>query len=417
MADNDTTQNDSDPELVGMLAEFENPDDLVSAAQRVREAGFTRTDAYSPFPVHGLDEAMAIRPTLLPWLVLGAGLGGGAVAIAGQWWTNAVDYPFLISGKPMFSLPANIPVAYEVIILLSAFAAFFGMLALNGLPRLANPLFRAPRFVRATTDRFFLSIDAKDPKFNAEETRSLLSSVGAVNVEGCLETSEGRHLPRFLFVGLLVVGVVALIPPLLIAKMRVTKSDQPRWHTFIDMDYQPKYKPQNATNLFKGVPIAGTVARGELQEDDRLYRGLERPLTAAEEAANDDKKPWVNVIPLPVTDELMLRGRQRFNIYCSTCHGLAGEGDGLVSKRAMELQQGTWIPVVSLQSEPVRMQAVGQLFNTITHGVRTMPGYGSQIPVEDRWAIVLYLRALQRTQNATPEDVPADVLETLRDLK
>lgn len=416
MVDNDIAQNDSEPEVVGLLAEFESPDDLVSAAKQVRESGYTRTDAFSPFPVHGLDEAMAIRPTVLPWLVLGAGLGGGAAAIAGQWWTNAVDYPFLISGKPPFSLPANIPVAYEVIILLSAFAAFFGMLALNGLPRLANPLFRVPRFVRATTDRFFLSIDAKDPKFNADETRSLLSSAGAVNVESCSETSEGKRLPRFLFIGLAVAGAVALIPPLMIAKARLTKSGEPRWHTFIDMDYQPKYKPQNATTLFKGVPVAGTVARGELQEDDRLYRGLERPLTA-EEAGKDEEKPWVTTIPLPVTDELMLHGRQRYNIYCSTCHGLSGEGDGLVSKRAMELQQGTWLPAVSLQSEPVRQQAAGQLFNTITHGVRKMPGYGSQIQVEDRWAIVLYLRALQRTQNATPEDVPADVLETLRDLK
>ncbi len=417
MADNDTTQNDSEPEVVGLLAEFESPGDLVSAAKQVREAGYTRTDAYSPFPVHGLDEAMAIRPTILPWLVLGAGLGGGAAAIAGQWWTNAVDYPFMISGKPLFSLPANIPVAYEVIILLSAFAAFIGMLALNGLPRLANPLFRVPRFVRATTDRFFLSIDAKDPKFNIDETRSALSSAGAANVEACSETSEGKRLPPFLFVGLAVAGTLALIPPLMIAKARLTKSDEPRWHTFIDMDYQPKYKPQNATMLFKGVPVTGTVARGELQEDDRLYRGLERPLTAEEEAAKDEEKPWVTTIPLPITDELMLRGKQRYNIYCSTCHGLSGEGDGLVSKRAMELQQGTWIPAVSLQSEPVRKQTVGQLFNTITHGVRKMPGYGSQVQVEDRWAIVLYLRALQRTQNATPDDVPADVLETLRDLK
>ena len=417
MADNDTTQNESEQELVGLLAEFETPEDLVSAAEQVREAGYTRTDAYSPFPVHGLDEAMGIRPTLLPWLVLAAGLGGGAAAIAGQWWTNTVDYPFLISGKPLFSLPANIPVAYEVIILLSAFAAFFGMLALNGLPRLANPLFRVPRFVRATTDRFFLSINAKAPKFVAEETRALLSSAGAVNVEGCSETSEGKRLPRFLFVGLLMAGAVSLIPPLWIAKARLTKSDQPRWHTFIDMDYQPKYKPQHSTTLFERVPVAGTVARGELQEDDRLYRGLERPLTEAEEAANDDEKPWVTTIPLPVTDELMLRGRQRYNIYCSTCHGRAGEGDGLVSKRAMELQQGTWIPPVSLQSEPVRKQPAGQLFNTITHGVRKMPSYASQIAVEDRWAIVLYLRALQRTQNATPDDVPADVLKTMRDLK
>jgi mono/diheme cytochrome c family protein len=110
----------------------------------------------------------------------------------------------------------------------------------------------------------------------------------------------------------------------------------------------------------------------------------------------------------------MKRGQQRYNIYCAPCHGLAGEGDGLVAKRAQELQQGTWaFPPTSLHSEAVRPQPVGQLFNTITNGVRKMPAYGAQISVQDRWAIVLYVRALQRTQNARPEDVPPETLKAM----
>jgi len=139
-------QTEAESKLVGLLAEFPTPEALVSAAEQVREEGYRRIDAFTPFPVHGLDEALAIRPTILPWVVLGAGLTGVVAALAGQWWTNTIDYPFVVSGKPLFSLPANIPVTFEVIILFSAFTAFFGMLALNGLPRLAQPIFRSERF-------------------------------------------------------------------------------------------------------------------------------------------------------------------------------------------------------------------------------------------------------------------------------
>ena len=104
----------------------------------------------------------------------------------------------------------------------------------------------------------------------------------------------------------------------------------------------------------------------------------------------------------------MRRGQRQYNIFCAPCHGLAGQGDGLVARRAQELQQGTWIPPTSLHAEPVRNQPVGQLFHVISHGVRKMPSYAAQISVPDRWAIVLYLRALQRTQNARPEDVPPE---------
>ena len=114
----------------GVLAEFEAADELVAAAEAVRDAGFTRWDTYSPFPVHGIDRAMGLRDTGLPWLVLGGGAAGALGGLLMQWWMNAQDYQFMISGKPLFSLPANIPVIFELTILLSAFAAFFGMLTL-----------------------------------------------------------------------------------------------------------------------------------------------------------------------------------------------------------------------------------------------------------------------------------------------
>ncbi len=425
MTENETIENEAEQKLVGLLAEFDSPESLIAAARQVREDGYRKLEAFSPFPVHGIDAAIGIKPTGLPWLVLGAGLTGATVALAGQWWTNAVDYPFLISGKPLFSLPANIPVIFEVIILFSAFTAFLGMLALNGLPKLFQPLFRSSRFRRVTTDRFFLLVEADDAEFSPDETTELLNSLGATHVEQCMDDAQGSPLPKSVGMVMLTLAIVALIPPLLIARARVTKSDKPRWHTFTDMDYQPKFKPQTTSTLFADgradrPPVPGTVAHGELRTDDPLYRGLEDGGVIPAETETEDGQeiavPWITEIPLPITDSLMQRGRQRFDIYCAPCHGLSGDGNGLVAIRARELQQSTWVPPASLHTDPVRQQAVGQLFHSITNGVRKMPAYGSQISVEDRWAIVLYIRALQRSQNASPEDVPRSELETMRDL-
>lgn len=173
--------------IYGLLAEFDNPDDLVAAAEQVRKAGYTRWDVHTPFPVHGLDEAMGIRATRLPWIVLAAGLSGTALAVLLQWWTNAVDYRFIISGKPYFSLPANIPVTFELTVLFAAVTAFAGMLALNGLPQLYHPLFANDRFRRATSDRFFVVIEADDPQFDPKRTHDLLVSLGAEVTEAKLD--------------------------------------------------------------------------------------------------------------------------------------------------------------------------------------------------------------------------------------
>jgi mono/diheme cytochrome c family protein len=477
MTQADTPRTAPQTKVTGLMAEFDSPDALLSAAGRVRQAGYTKTDAFSPFPIHGIDEVLGIRPTGLPWLVLIAGIIGGLAAIFLELWTNSIDYPMLISGKPLFSLPTAIPVAFELTILAGGTAAFLGMLALNQLPRLANPLFRKPSFLRVTTDRFFLLIEAADPKFDAAATRQLLESLQPLGIEVCEEETGHQPLPKFVVPALLLMGCLALIPPALIARARVTKSDKPRLDTFPDMDYHPGFKPQTAApaRLFADrrsnrPPVLGTVPRGSLNADDRLHRGIDpeadnaalhrartsamftatadedagtetetdagpAPEAEADEdtvadadaeakadpdsqpAADDEPQPaWVTEFPLPVTRELMARGRQRYDIYCSACHGLVGDGGGIVSRRALALEQGTWIPPLSLHVESVVQQPVGQLYHTVTHGVRSMPGYGDQLKVEDRWAIVLYIRALQRSRGASPADVPSEMLDTLRDL-
>lgn len=171
------------PQLVGILAEFTSVESVITAARRLRIAGFTRWDTHSPFPLHGIDRAMGIRPTILPWIVLCGGLFGLFGALWLTWYTNAHDYPFLISGKPVWSLPANIPIIFECTILCSALTAVFGMFGLNRLPLHYNPLFKSERFRRVTDDRFFIVIDATDPKFDEKQTPRVLRALGAIAVE------------------------------------------------------------------------------------------------------------------------------------------------------------------------------------------------------------------------------------------
>jgi Protein of unknown function (DUF3341) len=167
----------------GLLAEFATPADLYHACERVRDAGFTRWDAHTPFPVHGLAGAMGLRRSPLPWIVLGMGLLGAALAFLLQWWVHASAYPLVISGKPYFAWPAYVPITFEVAVLFGALGAVFGMLGLNQLPMHHHPLFRSRVFERVTDDAFFISIESWDPRFDQSATRTLLESLGARSVE------------------------------------------------------------------------------------------------------------------------------------------------------------------------------------------------------------------------------------------
>lgn len=169
--------------LAGYLAGFDDVASLLEAAEKVRDAGFSHWDCHTPFPVHGLNDAMGLRATRLPYFVSACGVAGLSIALLMQWWMNAIDYPYLISGKPLFSLPANIPIIFELTVLLSAFGVFFGMLAFNRLPRYHHPVFSSERFKAATTDKFFISIESTDPKFDEQKTMALLNSLNGSGVE------------------------------------------------------------------------------------------------------------------------------------------------------------------------------------------------------------------------------------------
>ena len=398
--------------LYGLVAEYESPGALVHAAEKVRDAGYKKWDCHSPFPVHGIDPAMGIRPTILPILIFGAGITGTALAVLMQWWMNAWEWQWVSSGKPFFSLPQQIPIAFEVTVLLSGFTAFLGMWALNKLPQPWHPLFKKDSFLKATTNGYFVSVESADKKFDRAATERLLRDSGATAIEEVRYTTspELRKVPRAILGFILLTAVLSLVPFAFIAKYRHSHSPDPHFHIIPDMDFQAYRGPQTTSPVFADerasrMPVAGTVARGELKDDDLFYKGL-------------DNGEWAKRFPpqLDINEDTLERGRERFTIYCTPCHGEGAEGNGMVHTRALAVNAAAtgWVQPSKLTDPGFVRQPHGQIFNTITNGIRTMPAYGPQIVEKDRWAIVLYLRAIQRSRNASIQDVPADKRPTLK---
>lgn len=178
------TPENRDQVVYGVVAEFDRPEALVAAGHAIHhEHGYKKLDALSPFPVHGIDDAIGVPPSKLGYIVLACGLFGLANAIFMVWYTSKVDYPLVIGGKPLFAWEFSIPPMFELTVLLSAFGAFLGMLALNKLPTFYHPTLNFANIRGATDDRFLLVVEASDAKFDIERTPALLQSLGAVRTE------------------------------------------------------------------------------------------------------------------------------------------------------------------------------------------------------------------------------------------
>jgi hypothetical protein len=167
----------------GLLAQYETTADIYHACETVRDAGYSAWDACTPFAVHGLDKAMGLKPSKLPWAVLAVGITGSCFMLFFESWTSGNAYPFIVGGKPLFSLPAFVPIWYEITVLSSCVTAFLANWIMNGLPKPYHPAFASRAFSRVTDDKFFIMIESTDPKFDLNTTSQLLKSTGATLVE------------------------------------------------------------------------------------------------------------------------------------------------------------------------------------------------------------------------------------------
>ncbi len=335
------------------------------------------------------------------------------------------------------------------------------------MPKFSNPVFTDPRFDRVTDDRFFLYIDAQDARFDKAGVEKLFGETGGEYIQTVVEDESPEKVPKFIYTTWFVAMGLSIIPLLIVLKMRVTNSSSPRFHVFYDMDFSPSKDAQQNTTLFADAramrpDVPGTVARGQMEMNfqtgidmealakidgpraSRLVAAFDDDVKDVKEKSSvdekvddkksDDKKetavppaaanvmdttPWLTENPLTIDRTVLERGQQQFGIYCSVCHGLNGGGNGLVNRRAQKILAATWVPPSSLHQDTLYEDkyADGKLFNTISNGIRKMSGYASQIKVEDRWAIVAYVRALQKSQNASLELVPKSKQKQIEKLK
>ena len=169
--------------VYGLIAEFDNPADILHAAKKVRDAGYRRWDTFTPFPVHGLDKAMGLRRSIVPRISLAGGITGFCTGMSMIWWTGAYDYQITVGGKPLFSPMFAFPVSYELTILFTAFATIGGMFFLNGLPMHYHPVLKYDQIKRGMDDTFFIVIEARDPRFNLANTKALLEQAGGKEIK------------------------------------------------------------------------------------------------------------------------------------------------------------------------------------------------------------------------------------------
>jgi mono/diheme cytochrome c family protein len=290
--------------------------------------------------------------------------------------------------------------------------------------------------------------------------KELLGGTHPDSLDEVLEDTTPSALPRPIILGTILLVIAGLIPAMIILNIRAGYSTAPRFHVFFDMDFQPKKKAQQTTTIFADgrsmrPQVKGTVGRGQLEEQDPFYLGydpskltaidtletgkfvsLQEPKATDSSAASPASGltsdgsaqtpaapsatlnlPWIDRLPIEVNEANIALGKQKFETYCSACHGYAGFGDGLVHKRADSLAQGYWLAPTSLHVDKVRSQPVGQIFHTITKGQGKMASYASSLNPKERWAIVLYVRALQKSRNADLSEVPADMVKTLDEVK
>lgn len=374
--------------LYGLAALYNTPDEITRAAADVAGRGYEKFDVYTPYPLHGMDDAMGLKSSKVGYVSFMLGLTGMCLALLMIWWMSSVNYPNIIGGKPFFSLPPAIPITFEGTILLTGIATVLGMLILfNQLPKINSPLNDTDFMRNVSSDKYGLFIKADDDKFIDTEVRSLFLAEGAFDVqeiyyrESNLVTKTPIFDKKFL-TAIIGTAILTAVVTYFILNFVLYSTVPFDW-----MWMQPRIDSQSPSNFFQNKsgmrePVKGTVAKGFIPYE---FAGL--PDSSVKLMAN----------PLPFSKKVLERGQERFNIYCSPCHGYTADGDGRM--------RGLFPKPPTLHSVKAINWPDGNIYHVITNGQNTMPSYAEQVPSDDRWAIIHYIRSLQRAKNASDADL------------
>jgi len=369
--------------VYGLTALFDTPDRIIDAVKKISSDGYKKFDVHTPYPLHGMDGAMKLKPSKLGYITLVFGLSGALFALLFMFWAMSIDYPMVIGGKPFFALPAFIPITFELTVLLATLSTVIGMLTFFfSFPSNNHPLIGSNYMRSVSADKFGISIEAEDEKFDDIQIRALFSKLGTIQIEE-IYYPDTETFPMFQKKFILFLLVIAILTGgttyFVLNKLLFM---QP----FNWMMTQDKLIPQERSEFFSDgfgmrVPVDGTVARGFLPYE---FKGEVNPASFLSN-------------PILLTKKSILFGQQKFLTFCSPCHGNFGDGDSRL--------RGQFPNPPTLHSNRVKEMPDGQIFHIINNGQNIMPSYSSQTTVEERWAIVNYIRVLQRAKNATQSDL------------
>jgi len=368
--------------IVGL---FDSPQALLAAVPRLKLEAW-HLEAYTPYPVRGLDAALEQRRSPLAGMVLVMGILGTFTAWLFQWWMNSVDYPIVVGGKDPSSWQAYVPIMFEVAVLFATFTAGLGMLfLLNKLPAFWHPFLLSRSAAKVTCDKFALAVEANDQALDVVAAESALREAGAVSVEIVYEPAPAKRASPNLLLGLAAVLAIgcSLAGYAVYWGIKLFPVLPPMSHMLV----QPRADAFDSSGFFKDgramrSPVPGTIARGQLPYPVKTHEQAERLRN-----------------PLPRTHAVMLAGRSAYNNVCSVCHGPLADG-------TPTLTEAYGAKPANLQSGKFLKYSDGRIYDTIVRGMNAMPSYASPLTEHQRWAVVHYLRAVQRAQHAKDSDLP-----------
>jgi mono/diheme cytochrome c family protein len=372
--------------VFSVVGVFDSAQMLMKAIPQIKSKVDARIEAYTPYPVEGIDKLLGLRKSPIGGMVLVMGVIGAIAALALELWTSGIDYPQMTAGKPFFSWEAFIPIMFEVTVLFATLTAGLGMLLLlNRLPFFRHPMLRSKTLPLVTRDKFALAVESVNDDLDVEKLSAMLLTAGAESVEVLEAPAPAGIASARVFAGVLgTIAVSCLVAGLLTYwAIKLFPVSVPMVH----MLGQPRLDPQRASSFFKDgfgmrMPVPETVPHESM------------PYTVRNQ---ENAEALVN--PLPRSEDALNRGRRAYLNYCSVCHGVLGNG-------APSLTAAYGAKPANLVSRQMIDLQDGRIYHGIMMGKNAMPSYAADISESDRWATVHFVRVLQRALNAKDEDVP-----------